>query len=106
MDDPDAPAGTWDHWVVYDLPPDLESLPEGADVSSFGARHGKNSWDIRGYGGPCPPSGTHRYFFRLYALDKVLGESAGETKPSLLRAMEGHVLAQTELMGTYSRDGR
>jgi Raf kinase inhibitor-like YbhB/YbcL family protein len=104
-DDPDAPVGTWVHWVVYDLPPDLRSLPEavpaGADLPQ-GGRHGQNSWKRTDYGGPCPPGGTHRYFFKLYALDSRLDLDAGATKAQLLKAMQGHVLAQAELMGTYT----
>jgi Raf kinase inhibitor-like YbhB/YbcL family protein len=105
-DDPDAPAGTWVHWVLYDLPPQTRSLPE--DIAPdpeppIGGRHGQSSWHRLGYGGPCPPSGTHRYYFRLYALDRVLDLDPGATKQQLLGAMEGHVLAQAELMGTYAR---
>jgi Raf kinase inhibitor-like YbhB/YbcL family protein len=106
MDDPDAPVGTWIHWVLYDLPADARDLPEAipsdADLSD-GSRHGENSWGRTDYGGPCPPSGTHRYFFKLYALDTVLDLEAGATKDQLLQAMEGHILAETELMGTYSK---
>jgi Raf kinase inhibitor-like YbhB/YbcL family protein len=105
-DDPDAPVGTWVHWVLYDLPPDALSLPEAVSQDAEqpgGARHGRNSWGRLGYGGPCPPSGTHRYFFKLYALDAKLGLKAGATKDDLLRAMEKHVLEQTELMGVYAR---
>jgi len=105
-DDPDAPIGTWVHWVLYNLPTETRALPEAvppdADLPN-GSRHGKNSWEQLGYGGPCPPSGTHRYFFRLYALDAVLELPAAASKEQLLQAMEGHILAQTELMGLYSR---
>jgi Raf kinase inhibitor-like YbhB/YbcL family protein len=105
-DDPDAPVGTWVHWVLYDLPAGTRGLPEevppDADLPD-GSRHGKNSWRRLGYGGPCPPSGTHRYFFKLYALDTTLALNAGANKEQLLRAMEGHILAQAELMGVYSR---
>jgi Raf kinase inhibitor-like YbhB/YbcL family protein len=106
MDDPDAPVGTWVHWVVYDLTRDVQILPE--DVSdgpelAGGGVHGTNSWSSTGYGGPCPPSGTHRYFFKLYALDVVLGTGPGLTKNELLHEIEGHILAQTQLVGTYSR---
>jgi Raf kinase inhibitor-like YbhB/YbcL family protein len=104
-DDPDAPVGTWVHWVIYDLPADLRSLPEavpaGAELPQ-GGRHGQNSWKRTDYGGPCPPGGTHRYFFKLYALDSLLGLDAGATKAQLLKAMQGHILAQAELMGTYT----
>lgn len=106
MDDPDAPRGTWIHWVLYDLPAETRTLPEAIPAAtnlSDGGRHGKNSDRKKGYGGPCPPSGTHRYFFKLYALDTPLGLSPGASKKRLLRAMEGHILAQAELMGTYTR---
>ena len=106
-DDPDAPAGTWVHWVLYNLPGQARSLPQALSADpelSDGSRNGSNSWQRLGYGGPCPPSGTHRYFFKLYALDATLDLAAGETKESLLAAMEGHILAQTELMGTYTRE--
>ena len=106
-DDPDAPMGTWVHWVLYDLPSDTSSLPEGLPNQrefSNGAKSGKNSWGKHGYGGPCPPSGVHRYFFRLYALDiPTLGLPAGARKHQVLEAMRGHILAQAEWMGRYSR---
>ena len=106
LDDPDAPAGTWVHWVLFNLPADARSLPEAVapdPMLSDGTIHGSNSWNSIGYGGPCPPSGEHRYFFKLYALDSILDLEAGANKEQVLEAMEGHVLAQTELMGTYSR---
>ncbi len=106
MDDPDAPGGTWMHWVLYDLPPETRGLPESVpalDELPAGGRHGENSWGRRDYGGPCPPSGTHRYFFKLYALDALLDLPVGVTAEQLAAAMEGHVLAQAELMGTYGR---
>lgn len=106
MDDPDAPVGTWVHWVLYDLPPQTRSLDAGVPPTAElpdGARHGKNSWKRFGYGGPCPPGGTHRYFFKLYALDAPLGLPAGATKKEVTQAMQGHILAQAELMGTYRR---
>jgi Raf kinase inhibitor-like YbhB/YbcL family protein len=106
FDDPDAPGGTWVHWVLFNLPGGTRDLPEAvppdADLSG-GGRHGNNSWKRLGYGGPCPPGGTHRYFFKLFALDTVLDLDAGASKDDLLQAMQGHVLAQTELMGTYTR---
>ena len=106
MDDPDAPGGTWVHWVLFDLPSSIRGLPEAvppdADLTG-GGRHGNNSWPRLGCGGPCPPSGTHRYSFRLYALDSSLDLEAGVRKEALLQAMEGHVLAEAELMGTYAR---
>jgi Raf kinase inhibitor-like YbhB/YbcL family protein len=102
MDDPDAPAGVWDHWLLFNLPADTRSLAERATPPA-GTRGGRNSWGRTGYGGPCPPRGTHRYFFKLYALDTNLELAAGATKKELLQAMEGHLLAQAELMGTYAR---
>jgi Raf kinase inhibitor-like YbhB/YbcL family protein len=105
-DDPDAPVGTWVHWVLFNIPADQRSLPENVpaqDQLSDGSLHGRNSWRRRDYGGPCPPSGTHRYFFKLFALDTRLALKAGATKQSVLDAMEGHILAQAELVGTYSR---
>lgn len=102
MDDPDAPVGTWIHWVLFNLIADIQELPEQATLPA-GAQDGKNSWGRTGYGGPCPPSGTHRYFFKLYALDTTVNLTASPDKAQLLRAMEGHILAQAEVMGTYSR---
>jgi hypothetical protein len=97
---------TWVHWVIYNIPDDARELSEGIPQDAElpdGSRQGKNSWPKTGYGGPCPPSGTHRYFFKLYALDIVLDLESGANKKQLLRAMEGHILAETELMGKYSR---
>ncbi len=106
-DDPDAPVGTWVHWVLYNLPGSTLSLPEAilsdADLPD-GGRHGQNSWGRSDYGGPCPPGGTHRYFFKLYALDTELELVAGASKEELLHVMEGHVLAEAETMGVYSRE--
>ena len=102
MDDPDAPIGIWDHWLLFNLPAETRNLPEQA-VLPAGSLDGRNSWGRTGYGGPCPPGGTHRYFFKLYALDVTLTLAAGAEKEQLLQAMEGHILAQAELMGTYSR---
>ena len=106
MDDPDAPAGTWVHWVIYNLPATEHALPEAVPATAKladGALQGKNSWPKPGYGGPCPPSGTHRYFFKIFALDTLLKLPADADKAQLLAAMEGHVSAQAELMGTYKR---
>lgn len=105
-DDPDAPVGTWVHWVLFNLPAASRGLPEAVPTDqelADGSRHGQNSWRRSGYGGPCPPGGTHRYFFKLYALDTTLDLAAGASKEQLLGAMEGHILAETELMGVYSR---
>ncbi len=106
-DDPDAPVGTWVHWVIYDIPAEVTELPEAVPASEQldnGARQGRNDFKRIGYGGPCPPRGNpHRYFFKLYALDTFLGLKPGAKKKDVLRAMEGHVLAQAELMGTYKR---
>jgi Raf kinase inhibitor-like YbhB/YbcL family protein len=105
-DDPDAPLKTWVHWVYFDIPPSENNLPEGISPDENpapGGTHGMNSFGKLGYGGPCPPSGTHRYFFKLYALDTALGLDPGISKKELLKAMEGHILGQTELMGTYKK---
>jgi len=105
-DDPDAPAGDWVHWLIYNLPAATHSLPEGVPTDGQlpdGSRQGLNGWGQTGYRGPCPPSGTHRYFFKLYALDTVLNLPPGATKQQLLKAMEGHILARTELMGTFRK---
>ena len=106
MDDPDAPAGTWAHWLLYNLPGEARGLP--ADVQPLegelkGIPHGVNSWNTTGYRGPCPPRGTHRYFFRLHALDTQLELPEGATQQELEEAMAGHILGVAELMGTYSR---
>jgi Raf kinase inhibitor-like YbhB/YbcL family protein len=106
VDDPDAPGGTWVHWVLYHVPAAARSLPEAVPPQAQledGSRHGRNSWKRADYGGPCPPRGTHRYFFKLYALDSPLDLEPGASKEQLLQAMDGHVLAQAELIGTYSR---
>jgi len=101
--DPAAPKRVWVHWVLYDLAPAAVRLPEGSGDPPPGARAGTNDWGRTGYGGPCPPIGRHRYFFKLYALDTPLGDLKAPTKAKLLKAMEGHVVAQAELMGTYQR---
>jgi Raf kinase inhibitor-like YbhB/YbcL family protein len=105
-DDPDAPSGTFVHWVLYNLPADdmglIENVPTTETIKG-GGMQGKNDFRKIGYGGPCPPSGTHRYFFKLYALDGELDLKPGATKNDLLKAMEGHIVAQGQLMGTYSR---
>mgnify|MGYP001564115471 CR=1 FL=1 len=99
-DDPDAPVGTWDHWVVFNIPASAKEIPTGTEPQGT---PGKNSWGRTGYGGPCPPSGTHRYFFKLYALDTTLNLPAGSAKKQIESAMQGRILTKAELMGTYSR---
>jgi Raf kinase inhibitor-like YbhB/YbcL family protein len=101
MDDPDA--GGFVHWVLYNLPPEVHGLPEAFPADTNLADHGKNSWHRLEYGGPCPPSGTHRYSFKLFALDTMLDLDASAFKADVTRVMQGHVLDQTELTGTYSR---
>jgi len=101
VDDPDAPMGTWVHWVLFNLPANARSLQENADSSAMSA--GKNSSGNLRYDGPCPPSGTHRYYFKLYALDTTIGLQPGATKEQVLKEMKGHILAQGELMGTFSK---
>jgi Raf kinase inhibitor-like YbhB/YbcL family protein len=107
MDDPDAPGGTWVHWVLYDLPVSARELNEGVPDDKElgrGTRQGRNDFRRIGYGGPCPPPGApHRYLFKLYALDRTLSLEPGATKAQVERAMEGHVLARAELMGRYGR---
>jgi len=106
VDDPDAPAGTWVHWVLYNLPAEnigiIESTPTTETLTGGGIQ-GMNDFKKIGYGGPCPPSGTHRYFFKIYALDAELPLKPGSTKADLENAMTGHVLAQAQLMGTYRK---
>ncbi|MBI5124281.1 MAG: YbhB/YbcL family Raf kinase inhibitor-like protein [Candidatus Omnitrophica bacterium] len=102
MDDPDAPMKTWVHWVVFDMLPDTKNIAE----NSIPGKQGHNDSNGNNYGGPCPPSGTHRYFFKVYALDKVLGLDEGVTKKDLENAMAGHILAQAELVGLYKRGNR
>lgn len=105
-DDPDAPAGTWVHWVLYNLPADKIGLIENTPPDQTlvgGGMQGTNDFKKIGYGGPCPPSGTHRYFFKLYALDGELPLKPGATKAEVEKAMAGHVVLQAELMGTYKR---
>jgi Raf kinase inhibitor-like YbhB/YbcL family protein len=105
VDDPDAPAGTWVHWVIYDLPAETRALPEGtpkqAELAN-GGRQGRNDFGKIGYNGPCPPRGpAHRYFFKLYALDAKTGLKPGASKSDLERAMKGHILAQADWMGKF-----
>ncbi len=105
-DDPDAPAGTWVHWVAWNIPASAVSFAEGLAKSaqlSDGTKQGITDFRRPGYGGPCPPSGTHRYFFKLYALDAMLDLPLSAGKAQLEAAMQGHVLGRTQLMGTYTR---
>ena len=101
--DPKAPRMTYVHWVLYDIPATIARLPQGGETPP-GARDGRNDWKRPGYGGPCPPVGRHRYFFKLYALDALLGDLKTPTKSQLLEAMKGHVLEQAELIGTYQKE--
>lgn len=98
VDDPDAPMGTWVHWVVFDIPPvgDIEE-------NSVPGKQGRNNFGRKDYGGPCPPSGTHRYFFKIYALDTMLNKSEGLSKIVLEKAMEGHIVGKAELIGLYKK---
>jgi Raf kinase inhibitor-like YbhB/YbcL family protein len=106
-DDPDAPVGNWNHWVLFDLPPQTAQLVEGfpkVDEVPTGGRQGRNDFKKIGYGGPCPPPGKpHRYFFKLYALDRMLNLKPGVSKQDVEQAMKGHILGQAELMGKYGR---
>ena len=102
-DDPDAPVGTWVHWVMYDIPASVRELAEGAKSLPAGAKQGINDFRKLDYGGPCPPGGTHRYFFKVYALDTMLNIREGASKAELLKAMEGHIVGQGQLIGRYKR---
>lgn len=106
-DDPDAPGGTWVHWVIYNLPPDLRGLSEGVPIKeqlANQARQGLNDFRRIGYGGPCPPPGKpHRYYFRLYALDRLLDLKPRATKEQLILGCKGHILAEFQLMGRFAR---
>ena len=102
VDDPDAPMGTWTHWTLWNLPPSTQELPEGYQASSQ-AVEGKTDFGSTGYGGPCPPSGNHRYFFKLYALSTVLDLSQDSNPLELAKDMEGKILATAVLMGTYQK---
>ncbi len=106
MDDPDAPSGTYVHWVIYNIPGNQRELPENIPAKETldnGTVQGRNDFGKIGYGGPCPPSGTHRYYFKIYALDTELESLPGITKKELLKAMDVHVLEEGELMGRYKR---
>jgi|SRR3989338_4504187 len=101
VDDPDAPGKIWVHWVVYDIP-----IVGRIDENSVPGKQGMTDFGRKGYGGPCPPSGTHRYFFKIYALDTALNLNEGIRKPDLEKAMQGHILDEAELMGLYKKRGR
>lgn len=105
--DPSAPKRTWVHWVLYDLPPGTAGLPEAVAPGKLppGTRQGKNDWGKTGWGGPCPPIGRHRYFFRLYALDTELPDLGTPSKADLEKAMKGHVIGSAEIIGTYQKRG-
>jgi len=103
MDDPDAPVGTWDHWILFNLPADTNSLEENISTLPPGTMVGKNSWGKNTWGGPCPPDKEHRYFFKLYALDTKLDLKEGATKKQVEQAMQNHILEKTELMARYNR---
>lgn len=105
VDDPDAPSRTFTHWVVYDLPPSARGLPEAVPESELpsGARLGTNDYRRGAYGPPCPPRGRHRYIHKLYALDVLLGDPSGRSQAEVERAMQGHVLAEAQLIGTYQK---
>jgi Raf kinase inhibitor-like YbhB/YbcL family protein len=103
--DPAAPKMTWVHWVLYNIPPTATGLPEAVEPRALpaGTLEGRNDWGRTGYGGPCPPVGRHRYFFKLYALDVTLPDLGQPDKARLERAMKGHVLAQQQIVGTYAK---
>jgi len=106
-EDPDAPAGTWVHWVIYNLPGDARILEEGIETEAElegGVLQGRNSWGLTGYRGPAPPSGKHRYYFTLYALEGTLDLAPGATAEELREAMEGNVIMEAEYMGEYTRE--
>jgi Raf kinase inhibitor-like YbhB/YbcL family protein len=101
VDDPDASQGTWDHWIVFNIPRDVTRIPE--NIKSLGME-GNTSWGTMGFGGPCPPNGNHRYYFRLFALDTTLRLKQGSSKAEILESMKGHIIAESILMGTYVRN--
>jgi Raf kinase inhibitor-like YbhB/YbcL family protein len=101
--DPKAPKVTWVHWVLYDIPADATGLPAGVSALPQGTREGLNDWQRAGWGGPCPPIGRHRYFFKLYALDTVLPDLGKANKAAVEKAMKGHVLGEAQLVGTYQK---
>ncbi len=103
--DPAAPKMTWVHWVLYNIPPESDGLPEAVTAAALppGTKQGQNDWKKTGYGGPCPPIGRHRYFFKLYALDILLPDLNKPTKTELEQAIQGHIIGKTELIGTYQK---
>ncbi len=101
VDDPDAPNGTWDHWIVFNIPKEVTRVGEGSTPEGV---IGKTSWNTTHYGGPCPPSGTHHYHFKLYALKTRLRLGEGASKEEILEAMKGHIIEESELLGTYARN--
>ncbi len=106
LEDPDAPGGLFTHWIIFNLPADTKNLPEhimGRELMDDGSKHGLNSFGLVGYGGPCPPKGTHRYFFKIYALDEKLDLPPLIRRDEILDAMEGHILDKGELMGVFTR---
>lgn len=103
MDDPDAPVGTWDHWILFNIPASVNELEEGLSKIPDGSVGGKNSWGKTIYGGPCPPDREHRYFFKIYALDQSFHLPTGTVKKEIEKAFQGHILAQAELVGRYDR---
>ena len=103
--DPAAPKMTWVHWLLYNLPPTTNGLPESVKTLPDGTREGVNDWERTGYGGPCPPIGRHRYFHKLYALDTMLPDLKQPSKSKLEEAMKGHILSEAQLVGTYQKRG-
>lgn len=104
LEDPDAPKGTWYHWILFNIPADVHKIAEAAEELPKEVKIGTNSWGKMNYGGPCPPTGEHRYFFRLYALDCMLPLNNGATYQSIKESMQGHILDQTQLLGRYERE--
>ena len=102
VDDPDAPHGTWVHWIVYNLPATVTQLEQHSDIEKLGGIQGTTSFKNIGYGGPCPPSGTHRYFFKVYAVDMMLDLDRSATKEDAIHALQGHILGHAELIGLFS----
>lgn len=107
LDDPDAPVGTWTHWIVYNIPPEVRTMDKsftpGMQINNVNVLFGMNSWGRQAYGGPCPPSGTHRYIFQLFALDIMLGPKDKMTKDELAAQMQNHILGFIQIMGTYTK---